>query len=126
MLAGLAVVLASAASVWLAFAPFYRGEQLTADGTGPVSTSATLIAVNGYWVTSLLLVTVMLTAVGFWAVRTAGRGTANRIIILWVSTALLFLFCIAGLWSIGAFYLPAAGALGAAAATLGQLDLRRR
>ena len=131
LLAGLAVLLALAASIWLAFAPFYEGMEQAAQGMEQpvdapiqVSTSATLIQVNGYWVISLLLVPVALTTIGFWGARSA-HSPARRTKIMWASTGLLALFCILGLWSIGSFYLPAAGALGAAAA-VGRFDWRQR
>ena len=108
--------LAWAAFLGLAFSPsFYRGASVTAIGPGGspgevIPLSASIIAVNGWWVLMPLLVPVALTAIGILAAITWNHQLRNKV-FLWVAAALLAIFCTLGMFSIGIFYLPAALAL---------------
>lgn len=105
------------AFLWLAFWPaFYQGVSTTAvgpDGIGgeQVRTSASIVAINGWWVLIPLLVPVTLTAIGFLATLSPSPRGTIKLISLWVMAILLLAFCLLGLFSIGIFYVPAALAL---------------
>jgi hypothetical protein len=115
-LGGMAVILAAAASLWLIFWPaFYQGLSVDASSQETVVTSASLIAVNGYQVVFTLLVPVALAVVGFLAARTPEALSVKRRVAIWALAVTLVLFCVAGLFSIGLFYMPAGAALVAAA-----------
>jgi hypothetical protein len=77
--------------------------------------SASFIEVNGLEGLPLLLVPVILTGLGFWAILLTSQGQARSKlplgITLWVGAVLLLGFCLVGIASIGIFYLPAALAL---------------
>jgi len=104
------VILAVAASLVLAFVPFYSGVFMGSGGQ-PQASSATLIQVNGYWIIILLLVPPVLTSLGFMSARRRAIEAKGRPVLLWTAVAFLFLFCLAGSFSIGAYYLPAVLAL---------------
>ena len=112
----LSVILALAASLWLAFWPtFYQGVEAKPDSQGTVRTSASLIEVNGYWVALLLLIPVVLAVAGLLAGRAADYRRFKGKLAVWAPAAMSLLFCFAGLFSIGLFYIPSAGALVATA-----------
>lgn len=121
------LVLAAAASLWLAFWPgFYRG--FAAESTPPSSSPATaprqpasmthefsqsLLEHNGLKALPLLVFPV---GIAFIALLTAlWRDVSGSRVILWVNAVLLGAFSLVALFSIGIFYLPAAAALMTAA-----------
>lgn len=120
-LGGLSHLMAWAALLWLVLWPsFYQGAVATATPSGgpagqPTRTAASLIAVNGWWVLSLLLVPVVLSALGLLAATVVRHKPRPAAVLLWLSAVLLLGFCAAGAFSIGLSYLPAAAALLAAA-----------
>ena len=79
------------------------------------SSGETLIQVNGVWVALLLVVPIALTAAGMIAALPSTLPRALTLPLLWASAALLLLFCVAGVWSVGIPYAPCAPALLAAA-----------
>ena len=108
--------LAWVAVVLLVFMPFYRGESATATPKGAipgevVQSTATLIEVNGWGVLPILLVPVVISGIGLLAALVAGRGLILRRAPLVIAGLLLMGFCIAGSFTIGMFYLPAALAM---------------
>ncbi len=113
--------LAWSAFVLLIFVPFYQGESITAtpggtNPTQPVESTATLIAVNGWGVVPIVLAPVAISGVGLLGLTLAVSGSLQRRITLGFSALLLLGFCIAGSFSIGMFYLPAALAMAVSAA----------
>lgn len=106
-----ALLLAVAASSFLALVPVYSGAATSTSSDGTVTTTqqtATLLEVNGPGALAVLLVPVLLTAVpALWF----GRGRTPAAV---VGTALLALGCVAGLLTVGVFYLPALVAAGLA------------
>ena len=112
----LSVILALAASLWLAFWPtFYQGVEAKPDSQGTVRTSASLIEVNGYWVALLLLIPVALAVAGLLAARAVDYRRSKGKLAVWAPAAMSLLFCFVGLFSIGLLYIPSAGALVATA-----------
>ncbi len=107
-----AVILATAAGLFLALYPVYQGVSESVSSSGAVtrsSDSATLVAENGAWVILLLCVPVALAVLGL-----SGAVWGRRAVV-WVPAAVLLGFVILGGFSIGLFYAPAALALLAAA-----------
>ena len=91
----IAHILAWAATLFFLFAPVYS------------PSGETLIEVNGLGAALLLVIPVALTAI---TLITSLPGTTLPRLMLtlrWASFALMLLFCIVGIYSIGAFYLPA-------------------
>ncbi len=72
---------------------------------------ASLIDVNGRGVLLILLIPVAITAVALNAVAFQRLNRGLRIGLLWGSTVLMLVLCALALFSIGAFYVPAAAAL---------------
>lgn len=111
-------IFAWAATLFFLFWPIYSGVSVSAgpgeSGTTSVS-GKTLIEVNGLWSALLIVLPIIVTAIGLIATL---PGTARPRIMLtlrWTSFTFMLLFCVAGIYSIGIFYLPAAiGALVAA------------
>ena len=128
--AWVAHLLAWAIGIALLFAPTYGVSEAVAQprdapsGT-PVtpetmSSSATLIEVNGVWVLLLLAIPVLLTGFGLAAAIYPRIPRALRLSILWCLAVGALIFCLMGLLSIGLLYLPVALALiVAATASLG-------
>jgi hypothetical protein len=134
----IAHALAWLASLWLAFWPVaYQGVSATAvevtpemvegrpgpalqqmppvaqrtpiPATGqPRRTSASLIEVNGLRVLALLLIPVALTGLALLAALVRHRHQTGSRVYLWASAFLFLAFCAMAIFSIGAFYLPAA------------------
>lgn len=107
--------LAWMAGIGLSVAPVYQGAttRATAPGEPPAETirhSSTLIEVNGALIL-LLLIPVLLTGVAVLVMHSAGHGKVLRRLLLWLPTIVLLGFCVVSILSIGAIYLPAAGAL---------------
>ena len=73
--------------------------------------NASLIDVNGPGVLLALLIPVAITAIGLSAVAFKSLNRRLRRGLLWGSPVLMLVFCGLALFSIGAFYLPAAAAL---------------
>jgi hypothetical protein len=100
-----ALLLAIAAAVFLVFAPTGTGVTSSVDADGTVTTTehaVTLLDVNGGGVLGVLLAPVVFTLVpALWV----GRG---RTVAAIAGTVLLGLLCVAGMMTIGVFYLPAA------------------
>ena len=105
LFAGVAHVLAWTATLFLAFGPIYQG----------VSSTETLLEANGLSALPLLIAPLALTALVTAIAVTIRIKTSTRRVSLWVAAVLLLLFCAAGIFSIGIFYLPAAVALVVAA-----------
>ena len=112
VLAAMSLVLAGAASVWLAAWPCaYEGQTATmpGDASAEVHTCSSLVDVNGTWVLWLLAVPIALTVAGFIASRSGVRWAA-------IAVALVYLMlCLVSFASIGLLYLPSAIALVASA-----------
>ncbi len=109
-------ILAWAATLFFLFWPIYTGVSVSPGESGTSSVSSkTLIEVNGLWSALLIVLPIIVTAIGLIATL---PGTARPRIMLtlrWASFTFMLLFCVAGIYSIGIFYLPAAiGALVAA------------
>jgi hypothetical protein len=109
-----ALALALAAGLWLAFDPYsYSGVSGSATSSGVTTEqteNASLIEENGSWVIGLLAVPVALAGLGV-------LGTARRHRILaWSAAGVLVAFSLVTGFSIGLFYAPAAVALLVAAA----------
>jgi hypothetical protein len=107
-----AVILATAAGLFLALYPVYQGVSESVSSSGAVTSStdsATLIAENGAWVILLLCVPVALAVVGLMG---AVRGPRA---LVWAPAVVLLVFVLLAGFSIGLFYAPAALALLAAA-----------
>lgn len=116
VLGAVAVVLAGAASLWLIFWPaFYQGVSVNPGSQETIRTSASLIEVNGYRVVFLLLIPVALAVAGFLATRTMDHRQVKGKVAIWAPAAICLVFCVAGFFSIGLFYMPTAAALVAAA-----------
>ena len=128
-------VLAWVAFAVLAFAPVYQGASVTATASRPPGvtadpretvrsepkqvttfTTSTLIEVNGWGVLPIILVPVAFSGAGLMGVILVARGRVLRRIPLGISAFLLLAFCVAGSYSIGMFYLPAALAMVVSAA----------
>ena len=123
-------LLAWAAFIVLVFIPFYQGEAVTATSPvanvdGPtasqpvpnqrVNSTATLFQVNGWSVLPIVLAPVLVSAIGLTGGLLSGPGRMLRRISLAIGALLLLGFCVAGSFSIGLFYLPAALAMTVAA-----------
>ena len=91
-----------AATLFFLLAPAYGGGE-------------TLVQVNGVWVALLLVVPIALTAAGMIAALPSTLPRALTQTLLWASAALMLLFCIMGVWSVGIPYAPCALPLLAAA-----------
>ena len=118
--ASAAHALAWVACIWFVFAPTYEGVTATATRPGePASESirhtATMIEMNGLGVVQWLLLPVVFTGIALWGVHCT-RQTGRRV-LLWTAAVLLLGFCAVSIYSIGAFYLPAALSLLIAAIT---------
>ena len=114
-LAGVSLLLANAALLFLAFWPYsYKGTAVSTDGGVVDETSASLIEQNGMGVLVWLIIPVVLCLVAFLVTLSRIRGGR---VIMWAMAVLLLLFGLVSILSIGAFYLPAALALIIAAAT---------
>jgi len=112
-LSGTSLALAVAASAWIALLPgFYQGMSITgAPGEAPKELTelrASFIEVNGLRGLLMLLIPVLITLAGLLISWQTGYHNTFRRIIQWMLVALLLLFCIAGAFSIGIFYLPSA------------------
>ena len=115
VMGSVAVTWSIVATLWLMFWSFsYQGVEVNPDTKETARVYGSLIEVNGYSVVFLLLIPVALAVAGFWASR-AGLGSGWRKAAIWASAVMLLLFCVVGLFSIGLFYIPAAGALMATA-----------
>jgi hypothetical protein len=109
--AGVAMALATIASVWLVVWPcFYTGT--TSGPRGESTTCSSLIAETGTWVLSYLAIPIILTVLAFVALVARLRA------VMWMLAILLFALCILAAWSIGVFYVPSAVALLIAAARM--------
>ena len=121
-MAGVSLVLANAALLFLAFWPyFYKGTAVSTDGRVLEETSASLIEENGTGVLVWLIIPVVLCLVAFLVTLSRIRGGR---VIMWTMAALLLLFGFVSILSIGVFYMPAALALIIAAATAKTFNTR--
>lgn len=121
-LAGVSLLLANAALLFLAFWPYsYKGTAVSTDGRVLGETSASLIEENGMGVLVWLIIPVVPCLVAFLVTLSRIRGGR---VIMWTMAVLLLLFGFVSILSIGAFYLPAALALIIAAATAKASDTR--
>jgi hypothetical protein len=104
----LAVVLATAAAVWLAVWPcVYRNVfSEFVDGVRTITTSCdSLLDANGVPILAVLAIPVGLSAFALWAVRVrSSRG-------LWGAVILMLAFCLLTGLSVGLWFLPAAIAI---------------
>ena len=108
-LAGLSLLLALGAMLFLALWPnYYRGEEVSPEGGVVARTSASLIEENGLDVLAVLLL-----PVGFclWAFVVSLLGSRPTKAVLWVMAVLLLGFSLFTSLTVGAFYFPAALAL---------------
>mgnify|MGYP001619453091 FL=1 len=116
ILSGISLALAVAASAWIALLPgYYKGVAETEKaGEAPqelTGLTASFIEMNGLRGVFTLLIPVLIALAGFLVSWHTGRHTTFRRVILWALVALLLVFCAAGGFSIGMFYLPSALAL---------------
>ena len=100
-----AFLLASAASVFLAFVPIYESISMNSSTQEITKSSATLIQVNGYRVLIPLAIPPIITAINLLAILRFRRGSRP---LMWTMTALLMIFVTVSGFSIGLFYAPAA------------------
>ena len=89
-------------------------------------TTASLVEVNGLWVISLLQFPVALAAIGLLSAAMRRKARNKAIWRLWrtsgwASAILLLMFCLAGAFSVGVFFLPSA-----VAAIVGAVKGRKR
>ncbi len=91
----IAHILAWAATLILIFLPAYSGGE-------------TLVEVNGVYAALLLVIPIALTAIALIATLPNAVRPCLMLTLRWASSVLLILFCVAGMLSIGVFYLPAA------------------
>ncbi len=110
-LAWIAFIAALGASVMLIFLPIYQGQTtpainaITGEVTGQsVTTTATLLEVNGVRVIILLLIPPLLAGLGLLVVLRARRF---RQLFVWIAAFLLAVFVLITGFSIGIFYVPA-------------------
>ena len=108
VLLAVAHVLSLAAGVFLALGPVYQGVSVSPSNPYTASTTASLIAVNGLRVLPLLLLPVVVTAAMLLTSIRGREWSGVGKVLLWVSAVLLLLFCVAGVYSIGVFYVPSA------------------
>lgn len=94
-------LLAWAPGLCLLFIPFYSS---AGDGA---NSSATLMEANGAGVLWILLVPLLLTGIAAAAVLFVQRRLYRKT-LLWLPAIALLGFCLVAIFSIGAFYLPAA------------------
>ena len=116
--AAVAVVLATAAFLWLALWPhFYHGVATSAADPGTPSQAAqpvtreftrSLVQVNGVKIIPALLLPVMLTVVGLLITLWADTRQRWNRVMLWVNAGVLTAFSFLALASIGLFYIPSA------------------
>jgi hypothetical protein len=106
-------------------APAYQGAEC-GRGDGCTSSSATLFAVNGWWVVELLCGVVLVAVLAFWALhrrcatesRTAANVATSCIVVLaafsWLTgfSIGLFVFPVAVLLTASALLVPASGRAG--------------
>jgi hypothetical protein len=97
------------------FAPVYSGESSSPEGT--VSTTNTLVGVNGLWVVWLLCIPVFLALTAWLGMHErCSSGSRWGTGVAWASVALLCAFALIGSASVGFFLIPAALLLLVAAA----------
>lgn len=106
--------------MWIALIPdAYKGVAVIQEaGEAPrevTGVTKSFIEMNGLWGVFTLLIPVFITLAGFQVSLRVSHHTTYRNVTMWVLFAILLLLCAAGVLSIGAFYLPAAIALLAAA-----------
>ena len=109
-------ILAWAVGAFFVFVPAYQGESVASATPGEpggevIRHSATLIEANGLYAIALLLVPVLLTGVALLSLRLTTMSQIARKVLLWGPAFVLLGFCVAAIFSIGVFYLPAAFAL---------------
>ena len=121
-LAFLSLVLAAVASVLLLFLPFYSGFSLNPTTWEPISGSATLIQINGFWVLIPLAVPLILSGAGWLARQSITQSWRGRRLVLWASAVLLLIFVVITGFSIGMFYAPSALLLLASAMLRGNTE----
>ena len=114
--AWVAHALAWAAGLWFVFAPVYQGVSVTPTSPGEPAGDVTrytrtLVEVNGLWVLWLLLVPILLSGLALLVIRFTDAGQASRRAFPWLTALALLALCLAGILSIGLFYLPIALAL---------------
>ena len=114
----LAHIFAWAATLFFLFWPVYSGVSISAgdDGTSIVS-GKTLIEVNGILAALLIVLPIIFTAVALIASLPGAARPRLMLILRWTAFALTLLFCAAGIYSIGIFYIPAAIGVFVAATT---------
>lgn len=115
----LAVVLATAAAVWLAVWPCVYRNVFTdfIDGVRTITTSCdSLLDANGVPILAVLAIPVGLTAFALWAVRQRSSRS------LWAAVILMLAFCLLTGLSVGLWFLPAAIALMLAALAPPQVE----
>jgi hypothetical protein len=109
-----AVVLAALASLFLAFVGLVTQTRYSANGARTVR-HVSLWQSRGVSALLALSIPVLIAVVALVATRTSSRAT-----VPWVSTALLWLWVVAFLTTIGGFYVPAAIAATFSAVTAGR------
>ena len=101
----LSLVLAAAAAAYLLAVATYSGTATTEDGE-TAEVAATLVDINGRWVIAILLAPVLLIGThALWQ----GRG---RTVAILVCTLPVLLFSLAGMLTVGIFFMPAVIASG--------------
>ena len=83
----------------------------------PVYSSETLIEVNGLSAALLIVLPIVFTAVALIASLPGPSHPRVMLTLRWAAFALIVLFCAAGIYSIGIFYIPAAVGVFVAATT---------
>jgi hypothetical protein len=120
LLATAAVLAALVAAVFLTFADTYSGQECQVSSQAALECrefSRTLAERNGNWVLALFVIPIALTAAGVYTVH---QDLPRR--LAWLLAWLLLAGCIIAIFSFGAFFLPAALLLLAAAAVSGRRE----
>ena len=105
----LAHIFAWAATLFFLFWPAYNGISGSAgEGVTSSVSGKTLIEVNGIWAALLIVLPIIFTSVALIASLPGAARPRLMLILRWTAFALTLLFCAAGIYSVGIFYIPAA------------------
>jgi len=131
LLTCLSFFLSVAAGLFLAFGPVYQGVTTYSGSSVDLSGGSTtreglsLIEVNGLWVAWLLAVPFALSGIGLALAYTGKTRSGYGKAYLWIASVSLLAACVAGLMTIGMFYLPTAFLMLAAAITQSRKSSKR-
>lgn len=105
----IAHIFAWAATLFFLFWPIYGGVSVSPGESGMSRVSGkTLLEVNGTWAAFLIILPIIFTAIGLIASLPGTTSPRLMLTLRWAAFALMLLFCVVGIYSLGIFYLPAA------------------